>query len=128
VKKQILIMSMLCLLSGVFVGCYKPVKAVVLLPKSGAPTIYAETGGSLEFKSEVPSFSITWKGANPCVEKTLAATGGRSVTCNIPKDTAPGEYTFIVNEDQIDQSGQAQPMPPTEHIMSIKPCHVPCHP
>ena len=119
---------MLCLLSGVFIGCHKPVNAVILLPRSGAPTIYAEMGGSLEFKSEVPSFSITWKGTNPCVEKTLAATKGESVTCNIPKSAQEGEYPFTINEDQIDQSGQAQPVPPIEYILSIKPCHVPCHP
>lgn len=127
-KKQMLFMFMPSLLSGVLIGCHKPVNAVILLPKNGEPTIYAEAGGRLEFRSEVPSFVITWSGPNPCIEKELAGTRDQSVICSIPKRAPDGEYTFIVSESQVDQAGQVRPVPPTQHVLSIKSCPAPCHP
>ena len=122
---------MTCVLLGSFTGCHKPVKGVVLLPdpKNGVPAIYAEAGGSLEFKSEAPEFVITWS-TNPCKETEFVGNSHQSVTCTIRKDIAPGTYTYTVDEKLVPPGdGQPPPSPPPLPIggtMYIRPCPRPC--
>ena len=122
---------MTCALLGSFVGCHKPVKGVVLLPdpKNGVPGIYAETGGSLEFRSDAPEFVITWTGTNPCEETEFAGSSHRPVTCTIRKDIAPGTYSYTVDEKFV-PPGDGQPPPPPPlpigGTMYIRPCPRPC--
>jgi hypothetical protein len=133
VKKKMVFKLMSCLLLSAFTGCHKPVKGVVLLPdpKNGVPAIYAEAGGSLEFKSEAPEFVITWTGKNPCEETELAGSDHQSVTCTIPKNIAPGTYTYTVDESHF-PPGQPPPtfpppIPPFQGTMYIRPCPRPCY-
>lgn len=122
---------MTCVLLGSFTGCHKPVKGVVLLPdpKNGVPAIYAEAGGSLEFKSEAPEFVITWS-TNPCKETEFVGNSHQPVTCTIRKDIAPGTYTYTVDEKLVPPGdGQPPPSPPPLPIggtMYIRPCPRPC--
>lgn len=130
-KKQMIFKLMTCVLLGSFVGCHKPVKGVMLLPdpKNGIPAIYAETGGSVEFKSEAPEFVITWTGKNPCQETELAGSNHQSVTCTIPKTTEPGTYTYTADEHLLPPgNGQPPPtLPPFQGVMYIRPCPRPCY-
>jgi hypothetical protein len=130
VKKKIFKL-MTCVLLGSFTGCHKPVKGVVLLPdpKNGVPAIYAEAGGSLEFKSEAPEFVITWS-TNPCKETEFVGNSHQPVTCTIRKDIAAGTYTYTVDEKLVPPGdGQPPPSPPPLPIggtMYIRPCPRPC--
>jgi hypothetical protein len=120
---------MTCLLLGSFAGCHKPAKGVILLPdpKNGIPAIYAETGGSVEFKSEAPDFVITWIDKNPCQETQFAGSDHQSVTCTIPKTTAPGKYTYTVDEHLLPPGNGQPPSPPIQFVMYIRPCPRPCY-
>lgn len=131
-KKKMVFKLMSCLLLSTFAGCHKPVKGVVLLPdpKNGVPAIYAETGGSLEFRSEAPEFVIVWAGADPCEETEFVGNSHQPVTCTIRKDLAPGKYSYTVEEKSLPPgNGQPPPLvppPPTQGTMYIRPCPRPC--
>ena len=139
-NKKKLFALVICLLLGGFTGCHEPTKGAILVPDpnaTGAPAVYIEEGGSLEFRSEMPTFSVIWTdktgtqtGPSPCPNDTLTGTSGQTATCNIPKGTATQAYYFKIIETVASQEkGGATPPPPPPPFFGtayVRHCPSPC--
>jgi hypothetical protein len=157
-KKESLFLSFpLCLLLGALAGCSrpcpapgpastppagnKPVNAVVLLPdpKEGPPAVYAEQGGTLEFRSEMPSFTVTMSDPSPCSEgSTLSGTSSQPAICTIAPDVKLRKYAYTITVNRVagekpptkarkkKGGGQKLQPPPFHGVMYVRGCHQPC--
>jgi hypothetical protein len=118
VKSQKLVVFTICLLLGAFAGCKdknKPVNSVIQLSdklptKPGVPGvgIYAEEGGTLQFRSEsksYPYFKITIDDNGVCSEGStlygvagdpnVVGSIGTPATCHVTKTS---QFTFMTDE------------------------------
>jgi hypothetical protein len=122
VKKQGLMISTVCVLLSAASGCRRPVKAVVLIPDQGAhggdkAGIYAEKGGTVEFRDETPNatqFEVRFDDPSVCTgnEKSIesqpvkiAKREFQVATCHLDKGHKDGYFGFTLyrNGKQIDQ-------------------------
>ena len=117
-KNQRLVVFTICLLSGAFAGCHEPAKSVIELsdnhPKyPGVPGIYAEEGGTIQFRSEstkYPYFKITITDDNGVCKEGDALYGsvGTPATCHVMKTS---QFTFWTDESTSRQALDHLPSP-----------------
>jgi len=128
VKKQKPLLLALCVLLAI-TGCHhKPAKSVVLIPGSDTdvPSVYAEHGGTLEFKMDdgTPSGSIfEIQFSQPVCDPNdnLNGTNTQPVTCHVTAQS--GDYDVTINET-IGGIGPTPPrnVPPKHVKAYIRPC------
>jgi hypothetical protein len=117
-------------LLSVVSGCHDPVKGVVMVADSNdnPPGEYAETGGTVEFRSDskkYPNFEVTVY-PNLCTESNpLKGTNIQPVTCHIPKNATLGRYTFTITEQDAQRNASPNPPPPPIPF-NVKQCPAPC--
>jgi hypothetical protein len=126
VKSQRLVVFTICLLSGAFAGCHQPVASVIELSDKnpsmpGVPGIYAEQGGTIQFRSEstqYPYFKITIDDNGACKEgPTLYGVAGdpnkvgsigTPATCHVIKTS---QFTFSTDESTSREALDNPPSP-----------------
>jgi len=163
VNKKTLLIFPISLLLGALAGCHGPTKGVIIfgnglapatytetskgglvvLPNGPDPTpktapslvVYAEAGGSINFRSESPTtFEIHWttqdglnSATGPCPDITEGSSANPK-KCVIPKDilkNAPVlRYYFTITEDGVRKKNENNQ--PIVHNAVIKPCNQPC--
>jgi hypothetical protein len=133
-KKQALIIFATCALLSAVSGCHQPVNGVVLLPNRGSyptdpPAIYAEEGGTLEFRDETPGappFQVELTDPDVCKEGrefasksvTIGDKEFQSATCHVNKKE--GDFKYMIHK------GKGEDLPPIPREFYVRPCPTPC--